>query len=112
MPPIVAGDVYGATRAGMLSRRVAHDPALLYVPDSRGSSVTIISQRTHKVVRIVHAGQLSQHVTPAYGLRRLYADSSAANELVSISPKTARRGRKTSVPRPYNLYFTGRHRLS
>ena len=56
MPPIVAGDVYGATRAGMLSRRVAHDPALLYVPDSRGSSVTIISQQTHKIVRIVHAG--------------------------------------------------------
>ena len=106
MPPIVAGDVYGATRAGMLSRRVAHDPALLYVPDSRGSSVTIISQRTHKIVRVIHAGQLSQHVTPAYGLRRLYTNSSAANELVSISPKTARRGRKTSVPRPYNLYFT------
>ena len=106
MPPIVGQDVYGATRAGMLSSKVAHDPALLFVPDSKGSSVTIISQRTRKIVRVLHAGQLSQHVTPSYDLRRLYTDSSAANELVSISPRTARRGRRIRVPRPYNVYFT------
>ncbi len=106
MPPIVGQDVYGATRAGMLSSRVAHDPALLYVPDSAGTSVTIISQRTHTIVRVVHAGQLSQHVTPAYDLQHLYTNSSAANELVSISPRTARRGSTKRVPRPYNVYFT------
>jgi DNA-binding beta-propeller fold protein YncE len=106
MPAIIGEDVYGATRAGMNSPQVAHHPALLYVPDSGGSSVTVISQRTRKIVRVLHAGQLSQHVTPSYDLRHLYTNSSAANELVSISPRTARRGGKMRVPRPYNVYFT------
>lgn len=106
MPPIVGQDVYGATRAGMLSRVVAHDPAMLYVPDSNGSSVTVISQRTRKIVRVLHAGQLSQHVAPSYDLRHLYTNSSAANELVSISPMTARLAHRIRVPRPYNVYFT------
>jgi len=82
MPGIVDQDVYGATRAGMLAAAVVHDPALLYVPDSAGSSVTVISQRSHKILRVLHAGSMSQHVSPSYNLRSLYIDSSAANELV------------------------------
>jgi DNA-binding beta-propeller fold protein YncE len=106
MPPVIKSDIYAATRAGMLSRRVAGDPALLYVPDSAGSTVTVISQRTHKIIRRLKAGQLSQHVSPSYDLRWLYADSSAANELVIVDPHTARVRGRVSVPRPYNLYFT------
>jgi DNA-binding beta-propeller fold protein YncE len=90
----------------MLSPVVAHDPALLYVPDSGGRSVTVIAQRTHRVVRVLRAGQLSQHVTPSYDLRRLYTESSAANRLVGINPKTGKRSRSVVVPRPYNLYFS------
>jgi DNA-binding beta-propeller fold protein YncE len=90
----------------MLSSVVAHDPAMLYVPDSTGSSVTVISQRTRRIVRVLHAGQLSEHVTPSYDLRHLYTNSSAANELVSINPLTARLTRRIRVPRPYNVYFT------
>jgi DNA-binding beta-propeller fold protein YncE len=106
MPPVLGGDVYAATRAGMLSRVVAHDPALLYVPDSGGRSVTVIAQRSRRIVRVVRAGQLSQHVTPSYDLRRLYTDSSAANRLVGINPNTGKRSRSRRVPRPYNLYFS------
>jgi DNA-binding beta-propeller fold protein YncE len=106
MPPVIGGDVYAATRAGMLSPVVAHDPALLYVPDSGGRSVTVIAQRTHKIVRVLRAGQLSQHVTPSYDLRHLYTDSSAANRLVGINPNTGKRSRSVVVPRPYNLYFS------
>jgi YVTN family beta-propeller protein len=106
MPAVLSNDVYAATRAGMLSPAVAGDPALLYVPDAGSSMVTVISQRTHKVVRLLKAGQLSQHVNPSYDLRRLYVDASAANQLVMIDPRTARISGRTSVPRPYNLYFT------
>ena len=106
MPPIVGGDVYGATRANMLAPQVAHDPARLYVPDSTGKTVTVISQRTRKIIGVIKAGQLSQHVSPGYDLRRLYVTSSAANQLVAIDPRTGKKTRTFSVPRPYNLYFT------
>ncbi|HLN78028.1 MAG TPA: beta-propeller fold lactonase family protein [Nocardioidaceae bacterium] len=106
MPPVVDNDVYAATRAGMLSPKVAGDPAYVYVPDSKGSTVTVISQRTHKVVRVIRTGYLTQHVTPSYDLRHLYANSSAANEFVEIKPGTGKKMRTIAVPRPYNLYFT------
>ena len=106
MPPIIGHNVYGATHAGMLSPRVVRDPPLLYVPDSTGSRVTVISQRTRRIVRVLRTGALSQHVTPSYDLRDLYTNSSAANALVLIDPRTGKRAGRRSVPRPYNVYFT------
>jgi DNA-binding beta-propeller fold protein YncE len=106
MPPVIGGDVYSQTRAGMIRADVAREPAYLYVPDSHGTSVTVINQRTRRIVRVLHAGYLSQHVVPAYDLKRLFVTSSVSNELVAISPKTGRLGHTRSVPRPYNLYFT------
>jgi len=90
----------------MLAPQVRHDPAYLYVPDSQGSTVTVIDQRTRKVVRVIPAGYLSQHVVPAYDLSTLYTNSSVANELVSINPRKAVREGTIPMPRPYNLYFT------
>jgi DNA-binding beta-propeller fold protein YncE len=108
MPPAVGADVYAATRAGDLAPQVRHDPALVYVPDSspNGASVTVISQRTHRVVRTLRVGLLSQHVTPSYDLRHLYTNSSESNLLVEIDPRSVRVTRHITVPRPYNLYFT------
>lgn len=106
MPPAVGNDVYGATRAGMLSAVVARDPSYLYVPDSQGATVTIISQTTHKILRVLRTGQLSQHVSPSYDLKTLYTDASAANKLISINPRTSRLTKAIAVPRPYNIYFT------
>ncbi len=106
MPPVVDGDVYSQARAGMVRPDVARDPAYLYVPDSKGTTVTVIDQGTRKIVRVLQAGFLSQHVVPTYDLKRLVTTSSAANELVGISPRTGQKTTTTSVPRPYNLYFT------
>jgi DNA-binding beta-propeller fold protein YncE len=106
MPPVIDNDVYSQTRAGMLSPRVRRDPDYLYVPDSQGSTVTVINQRTHRIVRVIPAGYLSQHVVPSYDLRTLITNSSYADELVEIDPRTARRTRVIPMPRPYNLYFT------
>ena len=106
MPPVIGGDIYSQTRRGMLSPRVAHERQLLYVPDSLGSRVTVIDQRTRRIVQVIDTGYLSQHVVPSYDLRRLFVNASVANELDPINPRTVRRGRAISVPRPYNLYFT------
>jgi DNA-binding beta-propeller fold protein YncE len=108
MPPVLDEDVYAAARAGNLAPRVRHDPALVYVPDSSpyGTTVTVISQKTRKVVRTLSVGRLSQHVTPSYDLRHLYTNSSESNEFVEISPRTGKVTHHIPVPRPYNLYFT------
>jgi DNA-binding beta-propeller fold protein YncE len=108
MPPVVDQDVYGADRPGELSPAVAGDRPMVYVPDSSptGHTVTLIDPATYKVVGSIEVGDLSQHVTPSYDLKRLYTNSSVSNELVQIDPRTARRVRSIPVPRPYNLYFT------
>jgi YVTN family beta-propeller protein len=106
MPPVIGNDVYSQTRAGMLAPQVRHDPSLLYVPDSNGYRVTVISQRTHRIVRVIPAGYLSQHVVPSYDLGTLYTNSSAANQLMTINPRTGLRSGVIPMPRPYNLYFT------
>ncbi|RNM13835.1 YncE family protein [Nocardioides pocheonensis] len=108
MPPVVGQDVYGADRPGELSPAVAGDRPMIYVPDSSptGHTVTLIDPTTYKVVGQIEVGDLSQHVTPSYDLTRLYTNSSVSNELVQLDPRTARRVRSISVPRPYNLYFT------
>jgi YVTN family beta-propeller protein len=106
MPPVIGNDIYSQTRAGMLAPQVRQDPHNLYVPDSQGSTVTVISQRTHKIIRVIPTGYLSQHVVPSYDLRTLITNSSYANELVEIDPRTGLKTRTISMPRPYNLYFT------
>lgn len=108
MPRVIGDDVYSQTRAGMLAPQVRHDPALLYVPDSSpsGHTVTVISQRTHQVLRTIPVGYLSQHVVPSYDLSTLMTNSSLSNELVELDPRTGLGAGSVSVPRPYNLYYT------
>ncbi|GAB3659142.1 hypothetical protein GCM10027596_16310 [Nocardioides korecus] len=106
MPPVIGDNVYSQTGRGMLSPTVAGERSLLYVPDSRGSSVTVIDPRTRRIVKVIPTGYLSQHVVPAYDLKRLLVNASVANELVPLNPHTVTRGRSITVPRPYNLYFT------
>jgi DNA-binding beta-propeller fold protein YncE len=107
MPPVSGGDVYAAAAAGKVRPTVARDPAYLYVPNSFGAPVTtVIDQRTHKIVRVLHTGELSQHVTPSWDLSTLYVEASAANQLVRLDPRTGRIQRRIPQRRPYNLYFT------
>jgi DNA-binding beta-propeller fold protein YncE len=108
MPAVIGNDVYAGAGAGDLAPQVRHQPRLVYVPDSSpaGGTVTVISQRTHRVVRTLRSGPLSQHVTPSYDLRHLYTDVSESDRFVEIDPRTARVARSIPVPRPYNLYFT------
>ena len=92
MPAVQDGDVYAATRRQSQEQaRVRHDPAYLYVPNSYGAPITtVIDQRTRKVVRVLHTGLLSQHVTPSWDLRRLYVEASESNRIDAIDPRTGR----------------------
>ena len=107
MPAPLPGGVYAAAGAGMLRPSVRHDPRLLYVPDSESPGhTTVISQRTHRIVRVLHTGALDQHVTPSWDLRTLYVEASESNQLATIDPGTGRMTGTVTTDRPYNLYFT------
>jgi YVTN family beta-propeller protein len=85
---------------------VRHDPALVYVPNSKSNTVDVISQKTFKVVEHFPVGALPQHVTPSWDLRTLYVTNDLSNSLTPIDPRTGRAGRPVPVADPYNLYFT------
>ncbi len=99
-------NVYAADGAGNLSPAVRGDPALVYVPNSMSGTVSVISQRTMKVIRQFPTGELPQHVTPSYNLKTLYVDNDLGNTLTPINPRTGQLGRPIAVEDPYNLYFT------
>ncbi|MGZ6585672.1 MAG: YncE family protein [Solirubrobacteraceae bacterium] len=107
MPPILPGGVYAADGPGMLQIALRREPALIYVPDSEPDGhTTVISQRTHRLIRVLATGSLDQHITPAYDLKRLYVEASESNRLATINPHTGRMTGSVATDRPYNLYFT------
>jgi YVTN family beta-propeller protein len=108
MPPIAApGNIYADAGANMLSRAVRHVPYRIYVPNSGGSSVTVINPKTFSVVRQISTGYNPQHVVPSYDLKTLYVTNDQANSLTPINPRTARRkGPDIPVTDPYNMYYT------
>jgi YVTN family beta-propeller protein len=105
-------NVYAGTAAGDLSAAVRGDPSLVYVPNSMSNTVSVISQRTLKVIRSFPVGELPQHVTPSHDLRTLYVDNDVGNSLTPLNPLTGRVGRPIPVEDPYNLYFTPDGRYS
>jgi YVTN family beta-propeller protein len=99
-------NIYRADARGDLSPVVRQDPALVYVPNSLSNTVTVISQRTLKVIKTFQTGALPQHVTPSYDLKILYVDNDLGNTLTPINPRTGVPGTAIPVEDPYNLYFT------
>jgi YVTN family beta-propeller protein len=105
-PSTATENIYSADAPGDLSPVVRQDPALVYVPNSLSNTVTVISQRTMKVIRTFPTGALPQHVTPSYDLKTLYVDNDLGNSLTPIDPRTGVPGTPIPVEDPYNLYFT------
>jgi YVTN family beta-propeller protein len=107
IPPILdRNNIYAAGRPGLLSPVVRHDPALVYVPNSKSNTVDVISQKTFKVVEHFPVGALPQHVTPSWDLRTLYVTNDLSNSLTPIDPRTGRPGKPIAALDPYNMYFT------
>ncbi len=100
-------DLYRHTRAGMLSAVVRDDPALVYVPLLGAGAVSVIDQRTLRVVDTYTTGSQPQHVVPSWDLKTLWVNNNSGNSLSPIDPRTGRlAGPNIAVTDPYNLYFS------
>jgi YVTN family beta-propeller protein len=108
MPPVTdPANIYAADGPNMLSPAVRGVPYRIYVPNSGGSTVTVIDPDTYKVLWSYQTGSNPQHVVPGYDMRTLYVTNDLDNSLTPISPHTGRpAGPNIAVDDPYNLYFT------
>ncbi len=99
-------NIYAATAAGDIAPIAARARSLVYVPNSRSKSVTIIDEATRKILRTVPVGKLPQHVVPSYDLSTLWVLDNDGNTVIPIDPITAQFGAPVPVDDPYNMYFT------
>ena len=105
-PPLDPTNLYAADGPGRLSRVVRGFRPLVYVPNSKSSSVDVIDPETFRIVRHFAVGRQPQHVTPSWDLRRLWVGNGQSDSLTPIDPRTGTPGRSVPVQDPYNLYFT------
>lgn len=99
-------NIYAATGRGDLAPAARRARPLVYVPNSRSATVTVIDPVTYRVVRTFPTGALPQHVVPAYDLATLWVANNEGNSLTPIDPATGQDGTRVPVEDPYNLYFT------
>ena len=91
MPPVPnPADIYADAGPNMLSPAVRGVPYRIYVPNSGGSTVTVIDPRTYRVITSYQTGLNPQHVVPGYDMRTLYVTNDLANSLTPINPRTGR----------------------
>ena len=96
-------NLYAATGVGALSPVAARAKPLVYVPNSRSGSVTVIDPVTHRVLRTFSTGKLPQHVVPSYDMRTLWVTNDEGNSLTAIDPVTGVEGEHVPVDDPYNM---------
>ena len=99
-------NVYAATGPNALSAVAKRAKPLVYVPNSRSASVTVIDPATYRVVRTFATGAVPQHVVPSYDLSTLWVLNNNAGMLTPIDPLTGMNGTPIRVDDPYNMYFT------
>lgn len=99
-------NIYAATGKDALAPVAARARPLVYVPNSRSASVTVIDPVTYQVLRTFPTGALPQHVVPSYDLGTLWVANNNGNSLTPIDPTTGQDGARIPVDDPYNLYFT------
>src|ERR687888_2172157 len=105
-PPADTVNLYAAAGANHLSPRAAQARPLVYVPNSKDGTVTVIDARSYRVLRSFPTGALPQHVVPSYDLTTLWVANNLGGTLTPIDPTTGREGASVPVDDPYNLYFT------
>ena len=95
MPPVAdPANIYSDAGPGMLSPAVRGVPYRIYVPNSGGSSVTVIDPSSYRVIGSYQTGLNPQHVVPAYDMRTLYVTNDLANSLTPINPRTGQAGQE------------------
>ncbi|MGA8595308.1 MAG: cytochrome D1 domain-containing protein [Bryobacteraceae bacterium] len=107
MPPVNdPNDIYSADRPNELSPAVQGFPSLVYVPNSKSNSVSIVDPKTFKVIRSFPVGKEPQHVVPSWDLKKLWVAQDLQDQLTLIDPATGQKGETIHVDDPYNVYFT------
>src|SRR5712692_2089950 len=107
MPPVRdSTNIYADAGPGMLDSVARRARPLVYVPDSKADSVTVIDPKSYRVLRTFAVGKLPQHVVPSWDLRRLWVANNRGNSLTPIDPVMGTEGVPVRVDDPYNLYFT------
>ncbi|HEY8813832.1 MAG TPA: hypothetical protein VIP57_01825 [Candidatus Dormibacteraeota bacterium] len=101
-----AVNIYAEDGANNLAPEAARAKPLVYVPNSRSASVTVIDPKTYQIVRTFPTGKVPQHVVPSYDLSTLWVANNASNSLTPIDPLTGQEGPQVRVDDPYNIYFT------
>src|SRR5437879_2774045 len=86
-------NIYAAAGAGMLSPAARRAKPLVYVPNSKDGTVSVVDPRTYRVVRTFATGALPQHVVPAYDLATLWVANNLGNSLTPIDPVPGPDGR-------------------
>ncbi len=99
-------NIYADAGANMLSPAAQHAKPLVFVPNSRSASVSVIDPKTYRVVRTFKTGAVPQHVVPSYDLSRLWVLNNAASTVTPVDPVTGQEGQPVHVDDPYNMYFT------
>lgn len=99
-------NIYAAAGANELAPEATLARPLVYVPNSRGASVTEIDPKSYRVIRTFPTGKIPQHVVPSYDLKTLWVANNSGNSLTPIDPRTGQEGPQVRVDDPYNLYFT------
>ncbi len=101
-----AVNIYAEDGANNLAPEAARAVPMVYVPNSRSGSVTVIDPKTYQVLRTFPTGKVPQHVVPSYDLSTLWVANNSSNSLTPIDPITAVEGKAVKVDDPYNMYFT------
>lgn len=101
-----AVNLYAAAGANRLSPRAAQARPLVYVPNSKDGTVTVIDAHSYGVLRTFPTGALPQHVVPSYDLATLWVANNLGGTLTPIDPATGQEATNVPVDDPYNLYFT------
>src|SRR5438128_8050359 len=90
-------NIYAAAGAGMLSPAARRARPLVYVPNSKDGTVSVIDPRTYRVVRTFATGALPQHVVPAYDLATLCVANNLGNSPTPNHPAPGRAGLSVHV---------------
>lgn len=107
MPPVLdPNNLYAADTPNNLSDVVKLMPELVYVPNFKSATVSVIDPKTYKVIKTIKTKAGAQHVVPSWDLKTLWVNDNKGNYLTPINPMTATAGKDVYVHDPYNLYFT------
>ena len=99
-------NIYALTGANELAPEARRALPMVYVPNSRSGTVSVIDPRTYEVVRTFPTGKIPQHVVPSYDLKTLWVANNSSGTLTPIDPTTGNPAHPVKVDDPYNLYFT------